>query len=79
MNVLATAETTLTSEDISSQPVIDTVCFPKGLDTHTFCLSSEQETFLRERYSTKLEDPRTGRWIRSWRTEGIDHGESCHE
>jgi hypothetical protein len=70
MNTLATAETTLTSEDINSQPVIDTVCFPKRLGTHTSCLSSEQDTFLRDRYSTKLEDPRTGRWIRSWRTEG---------
>ena len=33
-------------------------------------LTIQQEMFLRDRYSTKLEDTRTGRWIRSWRTEG---------
>ena len=33
-------------------------------------LTIQQEMFLRDRFSTKLEDPRTGRWIRSWRTEG---------
>ncbi len=69
MNTLATAETPITSKDISSQPVVDMVCSPGDLDTRTPGLSSEQEAFLRDRYDTKLEDPRTGRWIRSWRTE----------
>jgi len=33
-------------------------------------LSNQQEEFIREHFSTKLEDPQTGRWIRSWRAEG---------
>lgn len=33
-------------------------------------LSHQQEEFIREHFSTKLEDPQTGRWIRSWRAEG---------
>lgn len=33
-------------------------------------LTDQQEAFLHDRFSTKLEDPRTGRWIRSWREEG---------
>ncbi|MDH4152539.1 MAG: hypothetical protein OEV01_02005 [Nitrospira sp.] len=32
-------------------------------------LTAQQEAFLQDRFTTKLEDPRTGRWIRSWRTE----------
>ncbi len=30
----------------------------------------QQEAFIRERFGIKLEDPRTGRWIRSWCTDG---------
>lgn len=33
-------------------------------------LTIQREMFLRDCFSTKLEDPRTGRWIRSWRIKG---------
>ncbi|MBL8073808.1 MAG: hypothetical protein JNL29_05535 [Nitrospira sp.] len=33
-------------------------------------LTERHETFLRDRFSTKLEDPETGQWIRSWRADG---------
>ena len=70
MNTLATAKIPATSECVASPPVVNTIGSSRDLGTGTPCLSSEQETVLREYYSTKLEDPRTGRWIRSWRTEG---------
>ncbi len=70
IDTLATAEIAIMSEDITAPHDMDRVCSSKDLGTGTPYLSSDQETFLRERYSTKLEDPRTGRWIRSWRTEG---------
>jgi hypothetical protein len=69
MNVLATTAVAITSEDIASPHDMDMICSPIDWGTDTLGLSSEQEAFLRDRYSTKLEDPRTGRWIRSWRTE----------
>ena len=34
-------------------------------------LTERQETFLRDRFCTKLEDPETGQWICSWREDGI--------
>ena len=38
---------------------------------HTQAMLAEpQEAFLRDRFRTKLEDPATGQWIRSWRTNG---------
>ncbi len=70
MNALGTVVIGITLEDIASPPVTDTVSSPRGLGTRTSSLTSEQEAFLRDRYSTRLEDPQTGRWIRSWRTEG---------
>ncbi|MDH4087924.1 MAG: hypothetical protein OEV27_09180 [Nitrospira sp.] len=70
MKSLATAEMAITSEDITSPHDMDRVCSSKDLGVGTPCLSSEHEAFLREHYSTKLEDPRTGRRIRSWLTEG---------
>jgi hypothetical protein len=70
MNTLGTAEIAIMSEDITSPHDMDRVCSSRDLGAGTPCLSSEQEAFLREHYSTKLEDSRTGRWIRSWRTEG---------
>lgn len=33
-------------------------------------LTEQHETFLRDRFGIKLENPTTGEWIRSWRTEG---------
>ncbi|HRI39888.1 MAG TPA: hypothetical protein PLO50_15135 [Nitrospira sp.] len=33
-------------------------------------LTEQQEAFLRDRFGIKLEHPQTGRWIRSWRTDG---------
>ncbi len=33
-------------------------------------LTEQHETFLRDRFSIKLENPTTGELIRSWRTEG---------
>lgn len=33
-------------------------------------LNEQQETFLQDRFNTKLEDPETGQWIRSWRADG---------
>jgi hypothetical protein len=70
MNALATAEIAITSENLAFPPSMDTICSPRDMGTRTPSLSSEQEAFLRDRYSLKLEDPRTGRWIRSWRMEG---------
>ena len=70
MNASVTTDIAATSEDIIFPHDMDRGCSPGGLDAHTPALSSEQDAFLRDRYSTKLEDPRTGRWIRSWRTEG---------
>ncbi|MBH0204094.1 MAG: hypothetical protein HP496_17805 [Nitrospira sp.] len=45
---------------------------PLSLSPHTdsSILTEQQETFLRDRFSTKLEDPETGRWIRSWHADG---------
>ncbi len=34
-------------------------------------LTERQDAFLRDRFGTKLEHPQTGRWIRSWREDGI--------
>lgn len=34
-------------------------------------LTEQQDAFLRDRFSTKLEDPETGQWICSWREDGI--------
>ena len=70
MNASVTTDTAATSKDSIFPHDMDRVCSPGGLDARTPYLSSEQDTFLRDHYSTKLEDPRTGRWIRSWRTEG---------
>ncbi|MGB4070060.1 MAG: hypothetical protein WBK08_18690 [Nitrospira sp.] len=70
MKSLATAEIAIMSEDMTSPHDMNRVCSSKDLGAGTPGLSPEQEAFLREHYSTKLEDPRTGRWIRSWRTEG---------
>lgn len=39
-------------------------------------LTTQQEPFNRDCFSIKLEGPQTGRWIRSRRTEGLDHGQS---
>jgi hypothetical protein len=33
-------------------------------------LTEQHETFLRDRFGIKLENPATGEWVRSWRTEG---------
>lgn len=33
-------------------------------------LTIQHETFLRDRFGIKLENPQTGQWIRSWRTDG---------
>jgi hypothetical protein len=38
--------------------------------TGSSLLTEQQETFLRDRFSTKLEDSETGEWIRSWRADG---------
>jgi hypothetical protein len=76
MNTLATVVLAITSEDIISPHSRGMVCSPRGLGAGTLCLLSEQEAILRDRDSTKLEDPRTGRWVRSWRTEGLDHESS---
>jgi hypothetical protein len=70
MNALATAELAITLRTSPLPPVTDTICSPRGLGTRTPSLSSKEEAFLRDRYSTNLEDPQTGRWILSWRTEG---------
>ena len=70
MNAIVTAEIPPMSEGVASPPVMNTISSSRDLGTRTPCLTSEQEAFLRDRYRTKLEDPRTGRWIRSWRTEG---------
>lgn len=70
MNALATAELAITLRTSPLPPVTDTICSPRGLGTRTPSLTSEQEALLRDRYRTKLEDPQTGHWIRSWRTEG---------
>jgi len=70
MNALATAQRSHHIRGHRLPPVMDTIGSPRGLDTPTPSLSSEREAFLRDRYSTRLEDPQTGRWIRSWRTEG---------
>ena len=34
-------------------------------------LTKQQDAFLHDRFSTKLEDPETGQWICSWREDGI--------
>lgn len=34
-------------------------------------LTERQDAFLRDRFSTKLENPETGQWISSWREDGI--------
>ncbi|MGZ9151090.1 MAG: hypothetical protein ACXW4C_09570 [Nitrospira sp.] len=60
----------ITSEDIASPPVMNTICSSRDLGARAPSLSSKEEAFLRDRYSTNLEDPQTGRWILSWRTEG---------
>lgn len=70
MNALVTTETTTISENLASPPFIDTISSPKDLNTREPSLSLEQEAFLRDRFSTKLEDPQTGRWIRFWHSEG---------
>ena len=70
MNALAIAEIANTLEDAPSPQDRDKVCVPICFDTGTPCLSPKQETFLRERYSTQLEDPWIGHWIPSWRMEG---------
>ncbi len=71
MNGLVTAKKIASpSEDIASPPVMDTTGSARDSGTRTPSLSSEQEAFLLDRFSIKLEDPRTGRWIRSWRAEG---------
>jgi hypothetical protein len=70
MNALSATDIAITSEDTAPPPVMDTIRSPRELAGLTPSLSSEQEAFLCEHYSTKLEDPRTGRWIHSWRTEG---------
>lgn len=33
--------------------------------------NEQHETFFRDRFRIKLEHPQTGRWIRSWREDGI--------
>ncbi len=39
--------------------------------TGSSLLTERQDAFLRDRFSTKLEDPETGQWICSWREDGI--------
>jgi len=38
--------------------------------TGSSILTEQQDAFLRDRFSTKLEAPETGQWIRSWRVDG---------
>jgi hypothetical protein len=62
-----------TSEDLGTavvpaQPALYTIgidCSPAGRLHDKPDLSPEQDAFIRDRFSTKLEDPRTGRRIRS--------------
>lgn len=51
--------TTLKLEPSSSHP-----------QTDSLALTEQHDTFLRDHFSIKLENPKTGRWIRSWRAEG---------
>lgn len=45
---------------------------PSNLQAHngSSTLTEQQETFLRDRFGIKLENPQTGQWIRSWRADG---------
>lgn len=70
MNTFATVELAITPEEIASLPAMDMIRSPRDSGTRTPSLSSKREAFLRDRFSTKLEDPHTGRWIRSWREKG---------
>lgn len=40
------------------------VSLPVSQETHPWALSPEQDAFLRDRFSTTLEDPDTGRRIK---------------
>lgn len=71
MNVFATeyleVDTTETRDDATPK----TPTAPVQPQHTQPTLSEQQDAFLRDRFTTKLEDPRTGRWIRAWREEGI--------
>lgn len=71
MNALVDNAPAVVSGGRDTPSVQETTGLPDERGTHTASLSSELEQFLRDRFSTKLEDPLTWRWIRSWRNDGI--------
>lgn len=53
--------TTLESRQVTDPAPQQTASPPQGIQGR---LTMQQEAFIRDRFSTKLEDPRTGRRIR---------------
>ena len=67
----------LTSEDLGiaawegiEPPMLELEPSAPSPRTGSTILTEQQEAFLRDRFGIKLENPQTGRWIRSWRSEG---------
>lgn len=67
----------LTSEDLGiaawggiEPPMLEWEPSAPSPRTGSTILTEQQEAFLRDRFGIRLENPQTGRWIRSWRTDG---------
>jgi hypothetical protein len=67
----------LTAEDLGVETVegVETTGFDLRLSSllpqaDSSTLPEQRETFLRDRFGIKLENPITGEWICSWRTAG---------
>ncbi len=68
MQIFTTAD--LEIETLNDEPVTQNQLPSSGDQRTPPTLSNQQEEFIREHFSTKLEDLQTGRWIRAWRAEG---------
>ena len=70
MNVLTTEDFEIDAPETHDRPDCETPPSSIHMQRTQPALTEQQEAFLRDRFTTKLEDPQTGRWIRSWRAEG---------
>ncbi len=67
----------LTAEDLGIEtvegvemPALELGTSSLHLPADSSTLTELHDTFLRDRFGIKLENPITGEWIRSWRTDG---------
>lgn len=70
MNILTTEDLEKDTTEIRDDAAPNAPIVPTQSQHTQPTLTEPQEAFLRDRFTTKLEDPATGQWIRSWRANG---------